>query len=307
MKSHIVENCNKGNIKLTKYILDTYPNLSRNILYKALRNKDIKINNIRISKDTIIHNNDNIVIYIDDKFLYNLPEKINYLYNDENIVIAYKPQGILSNNEDSIILEPTFEDLVKKDFKDAKLCHRLDRNTAGLLIFSLNEPTFNEIKNGFQKNYISKEYIAYVSNSTFTNTHEILEKYIFKDSKNGFVKIYDNKIKGSQKIITEYTVLETNKKYDYAILSVKIPTGKTHQIRAQLKNINHPLIGDSKYGNNLINKKFNIYKQLLFAYKYTFLFNKDSFLFYLNYKKFELPKSLYIKNIGEIYEIKENR
>ena len=129
-----------------------------------------------------------------------------------------------------------------------------------------------------------------------------MEKYILKDSKTGYSKIYDNNVKNSQKIITEYNVIYTNKKLDYAILNVKIPTGKTHQIRAQLSAISHPIIGDSKYGNNAINKKFNTYKQLLYAYKYTFSFNKDSLFYYLNSKTIKLDKSIYLINIGDSNE-----
>lgn len=307
MKSLIVENCKKNSLKLSTYLFSQFPNLSKNVLYKALRNKDIKLNQQRITKDTFLHENDHIILYIDDTLLYHLPTQIDYLYQDSNLVIAYKPQGMLSNHEGKEMDEPTFEDLVKKDFKQAKICHRLDRNTAGILIFSLNLSAWNEIKKGFQNGSIKKEYIAYTSNATFACSHEILERYLVKDAKTGFSKIYLNPVKHSQKIITEYTVLETNKKENYAILKVQIPTGKTHQIRAQLKEIGHPIIGDSKYGDNSINKKFRQYKQLLFAYQYTFFFKADSFLAYLNRKKFELPEHLYRKKIGETYEIKKNK
>lgn len=302
MRKIFVENCKRENINIVNYISSSFPSLSKNIIFKALRNKDIKVNGKRISSNIVIQNGDSIDIYIDDIYLFNLPKKVNYIYEDENIVIAFKPQGILSNNETDIQTEPTFEDLVKKDFKTARLCHRLDRNTSGLLIFSLNDMAYENMLNGFKDGSISKEYIAYVSNYKFNKTHEILEKYILKDSKTGFAKVYDNNVKSSQKIITEYTVIYADKKLDYAILKIKIPTGKTHQIRAQLKEISHPIIGDSKYGNNIINKKFNTYKQLLYAYKYTFSFRENNYFYYLNSRIIELDKNLYIKNIGDINE-----
>jgi len=151
----------------------------------------------------------------------------------------------------------------------------------------------------FKKDYIKKEYIAYVSNSKFDKNSETLEKYILKDSKTGYSIVYDNQVKDSQKIITKYTVIEKNNKFDYAILSILIPTGKTHQIRAQMKQINHPLIGDPKYGRNEVNKKFKIYKQMLFAYKYTFNFPTNSSLEYLNNLTFKLDNSIYTKKLGE--------
>lgn len=299
MKSIIVKNCNKKKESITNYILNTFPSLSKNLFFKALRNKDIKLNGKRISNNIDIFNGDVIDIFIDDIYLYNLPKQIEYIYTDENILIAFKPQGILSNNEGKKIDEPTFENLVKKDYPNSRICHRLDRNTSGMIIFSLNEKAHNEILDAFKNNNITKEYITYVLNYSFDKKTDILTNYILIDKKTGYSKVYTNKVKGSLKIITEYTVLERNLKKNYAILNVKIPTGKTHQIRSQLKAINHPIIGDPKYGDNSINKKWGIYRQLLCAYKYTFSFNKNSYFSYLDNRVFKLDESLYIKNIGD--------
>lgn len=96
MKSIIVENCKSKNTNIVNYILSIFPSLSKNIIFKALRNKDIRVNNKKISSNIVIQNGDNIDIYIDDVYIYNLPKKINYIYIDDNIVIAFKPQGILS-------------------------------------------------------------------------------------------------------------------------------------------------------------------------------------------------------------------
>lgn len=299
MRKLIVENCK--NMSITKYILCKFPSLSKNVLYRALRNRDIKVNEKRISSDVVIFPNDNIVIYIDDIFLFNLPKKIDYIYKDENILIAYKPQGLLSNNEDKSknLLEPTFEDLVKKDYNDAIICHRLDRNTSGLLIFALNTSSYNEIIKAFNNNYIHKKYIAYVYNSNFDKNVDSIQMYLKKDSNSSFVKIYPEMVNGSQKIITNYEVKYTNFLKNYSILEIEIPTGKTHQIRAQFAYINHPIIGDSKYGKNEINKIFKIKKQLLFAYKYSFSFKENSILSYLNNKVIELDESYYTNKIGD--------
>ncbi len=303
MREIKVLNCN-NKCYISNYILNTFPSLSKNTLYKALRNKDIRINGKRISSDTYIKNEDVIQIYITDNYLFGLPNELNYIYTDSNILAVYKPQGILSNNEyfdeedkNDSIHEPTLEDLVKKDYPSAKICHRLDRNTSGIVIFSLNDIAYNELLFGFRVGAINKNYIAYVSNSNFKLKHEILEKYIKKDSKNGFSKIYDTMVKDSQKIITEYQVEYINIENDFAILDILIHTGKTHQIRAQLKEISHPIIGDPKYGKNDINKKFKIYKQLLFAYKYSFNFKEKSPLYYLNNIVLKLDDTYYKNKI----------
>lgn len=283
-------------ISVSKYIQSIFKNVPYSAICKALRNKDIRVNNVKISNDTLIQNNDSLEIYITDNILFNLPKEIKYYYEDENIIIAFKPQGILSNNEDmnSSLSEPTLEDLIIKDKcnHDIRICHRLDRNTAGLIIFTKNEDAYTEILNGFKEGKIHKEYITYVTNSNFSKPHNILEAYLTKDAKTGYSKISQIETKNSEKIITEYTVLEKNTKLDYAKLKVILHTGKTHQIRAHLASVNHPVIGDSKYGKNDINKKFKKNRQMLFAYKYSFSFDNKSILNYLNKFVVELEKEI---------------
>lgn len=300
MRTIIVKNINKKTY-LSNYIFKTFPNLSKGKFFKSLRNKDIKINEKRVNKDIILNDKDEIKLYISDNILFNLPQKLAYIYDDQNIAIIFKPQGILSNDETKNSDEPTLESLVKKENPNYIICHRLDRNTAGLVIFAKNDIAYASILSGFKNNSIIKEYIAYVSGSNFKNKEETLNQYISLNKKDGISKIYEkNNEKNSLKsITTSYEVIYTNTKRDYSILKVFIHNGKTHQIRAVLSNIFHPIIGDSKYGKNEINKKFNKYRQLLFAVKYKFNFDSSSKLSYLNNKDIILDKSYYSNYIGD--------
>ena len=162
MKSFTVNNL-KENILLSKYVLNKYQNLSRNVFFKALRNKDIKVNNKRVSCDLNLNNLDRVEIYISDELIYNLPKKIDVIYEDENILIVFKPQGILSNEEDkskeSLDYEPTLEDLVQKQFGKFYICHRLDRNTAGLVIFSKNLMVYDLMSDAFKNSKVNKNYM----------------------------------------------------------------------------------------------------------------------------------------------------
>ncbi len=311
MREIFVENC-KNNSSLIKYITQIFSNMKYSVLNKALRNKDIRVNDIKVNKDCKIKNGDKITLYIEDNMLFNHPKELEYIYIDENILAVYKTQGILSNIEsyeqEAPIdqkyikyggVEPTLESIVKEKYSNAIICHRLDRNTAGIVLFALNEKSYAELLKGFKNNCIKKEYIAYVMGANFEKKSQVLINYILKDKKTGYSKVYENMVKNSQKIITEYNVIKCDIKNDYAIVNISIPTGKTHQIRSQMKAINHNIIGDSKYGKNEINKKFRVNKQLLFAYKYTFKFDSKSFLHYLNSVNIELDEKIYMKKIGE--------
>ena len=290
MKEIRVNNLKKEE-KIIYIIKDRFPNLSSSTLYKALRNKDIKVNEKRINNpEYLVKSNDLIQIYINDSLLFGLPKEVNIQYEDDNILVAYKPQGILSNNEDNEQTEPTFEDFVKSV---KEICHRLDRNTSGLIIFSKNNTSYSNLLEAFKEGYITKEYIAYVSGTSFDNTTYHYENYILKDNKLGISRIYNKNLPNSQKIVTDIFVEKVYKQKDYSILRVIIHTGKTHQIRALLSSISHPIIGDPKYGKNEINKKFKKYKQLLYAVKYSFKFPKNSKLYYLNNISINLDTNIY--------------
>ena len=284
MKKLIVKIENNKNMLLSKYVCNQFKNMLYSSFCKALRNKDIRINDVKVNKDCLIKNEDNITIYIKDEILFGYNENIDIIYEDDNILAVYKPKGIISNKQEKTINlnEITFEDIVKKYNNNIKICHRLDRNTDGIILFSKTDTAYNELLNGFKNGYIDKNYIAYVHNYKFKSKHSKEEAYIFTDKKEGFSYISSIAKKGYEKIITEYTVVYEDKIKDYAKLSIKLHTGKTHQIRAHLKALNHPVIGDSKYGINEINKKFKKNKQCLTAFKYKFNYNENSKLKYLN-------------------------
>jgi 23S rRNA pseudouridine955/2504/2580 synthase len=285
----IVVNEKNNNKKLSNFILDSFPNLSRNTLFKALRKKDIRINNIKTSNDEIIHYNDEITLYITDEFLYGSSINIDIIYEDENILVVNKPAGI--SVTDNNLNVPTLSTLLKNKFgNNINPCHRIDHNTKGLVLFAKNDEVLNILLEKFKNQEIEKHYLAKTYGIPQKN-HDILEAYLFKDSKKSFVYISDIPKKDYQKIITEYTVLEKNTSNNTAKLDITLHTGKTHQIRAHLSHINCPILGDGKYGINEINKKFGLKTQELYSYSLTFKFKSDSgILNYLKDKTIKNPK-----------------
>ena len=268
------------NKKLTKFILDSFPNLSPNMLYKALRQKDIKIDGNRINKDCIIYEGNELQIYIADNLLY--PDvTLNIVFEDENILIIHKPANLEVTGNDSLT------SIVHSKYSNSTFlpmpCHRLDRNTTGLVLFAKNNTALNILFDKFKKHEIEKKYLALVYGIPKTKQAR-LEAYLFKDNKKSTVYISDFFKTGYSKIITSYKVIKEYKN-NSALLEVKIETGKTHQIRAHLAHIGYPIIGDGKYGINSVNKEFGFKYQQLTACELSFNFKTDSgILNYLNGK-----------------------
>jgi len=259
MKNFVIEK-KYDNKKLVTSLLDMYPNLKNSTINKALRKKDILVNNKRISENIMLHENDNITIYITDDNLYGVIDKI---YEDGNILVVNKPIGIE---------EETLTELL-----NAYPCHRLDRNTTGLVLYAKNEKTLNILLDKFKNHEIQKYYVAIVD-GLFKQKQSTLNAHLFKDNKKSLVYISETSKKGYVPITTSYKVLNENKNENMSLLEITLETGRTHQIRAHMAHIGHPIIGDSKYGK----KRTGFKSQLLMAYKLCF----DDKVIEIDYSKF---------------------
>lgn len=235
----IVEKYN--NKKIVNVLLDSFNGLSSSFIYKTLRKKDIKVNGTRIKDNISVYSGDIVEVYIDDKYLYK-QINIDTIYEDENIIVINKPKGIevinSTNNCLAYLLQNTYNNL---EHGFPYPCHRLDRNTTGLVLFAKNKEALDILNNKFNNGEINKYYKCTVI-GILDKKNNTLKDYLFKDNKKSMVYISDTKKTGYRKIITSYKVLNEDKKNNLSTLEVELHTGRTHQIRAHLAYIGHPIL-----------------------------------------------------------------
>lgn len=262
----------KNNIKLSTFLLKEYDgDLSYSTFCKLLRKKDILVDGVRVTADIKLVIGQKVVVYYDGKKTQNT---FNVIFKDDNVLVVYKPKGITSER---------FYDKLSAEYNGLYFCHRLDRNTDGIMIFALTNKAYEHILYGFKHHQFDKSYRAHVYGVVLSDS-KILEGYLFKDSKLSFVTISDTPIKGGVKIKTGYKVI---KRYENStLLDVQLYTGKTHQIRAHLAHIGHFILGDGKYGKESINKALGVNDLQLTSFSLKLHFCQDSPLFYLDGRQF---------------------
>lgn len=309
-------NKNDAGQRLDKFISKSVSGLPKSLMYKFIRTKRIKVNGGRAHENDILSAGDVVEMYIPDEFfadssdvtpdysrVKNVPDII---YEDENILLCNKKPGVLvhtgdegdknradANERETLIYALTAYLVNKGEYNpDAEasfapaLCNRIDRNTGGIVILAKNAATLRSVNEAIRENRVHKTYLCAVHGKL--DGQKTLRAYHRKDYKTNTVSITASEKPGSREIITKYKALAYNQTHDLTLLEISLITGRTHQIRAHMEFIGHPLLGEGKYGVNREDKRLGYSSQALYSYAVEFEFTEPE-LSYLNGKVYKVP------------------
>ena len=260
--------------------------------YKMLRKKNITLNGKKADGTEKLKSGDEIRLFLSDETYEKFAgkarpkekfptAKLNIVYEDSNVIFINKPAGMLSQksvSSDVSLNEYLLGYLEKRGrwkqeesraFRPS-VCNRLDRNTSGMVICGKSMAGLQQMSALLKDRSLHKYYLCLVKGIMTESQH--LEGYLLKNESTNQVQIFKEEAEGASHIITEYEPLYTEG--EVTLLKVTLVTGKSHQIRAHLSSIGHPIIGDPKYGDRKMNAFFRethgVQNQMLHAWKLSF-------------------------------------
>lgn len=308
MKEFLISTNDAGQ-RFDKFITKAMPSLPKALMYKFIRTKHIKLNGKRAEINVKLNVGDVITAYISDEFFapvtpkydfLSASDKINIVYEDENILLADKPQGLLSHPDENeyndtlitriqkyLYLKGEYKPDEENSFKPS-LANRIDRNTGGIVIAAKNAESLRILCDKIKSREIDKRYLTIV-HGVPKEKEALLQGFLQKNEEKNKVFLQNKKTDENLSVKTYYKTIKS--KNNLSLLEIELLTGRTHQIRAHLSSIGHPLLGDGKYGKLKEDKKLGFNKQALYSYKLTFTFESDAgILNYLNNKTFTVKK-----------------
>ena len=307
----ITVNENDAGQRLDKFLSKAVKGLPMSLMYKYIRTKKIKVNRARTEQRYMLVEGDEIQLFIREEFfespekdtgaLSRIVPKLCIVYEDENIILLNKRPGVLVHEDadakDNTLVMHLQAYLAQKGEYDPEdeqsfapaMCNRIDRNTGGIVIAAKNAAALREMNEHIREDRIGKYYLC-AAHGVPAKKVQTLHGYLRKNAADNMVEVRDRAFPGAKEIITEYRVI--GEKGGNSLLEVHLVTGRTHQIRAHLAHIGHPLIGDGKYGINKKDREKGYKYQALYAYRLRFdLAGSGQTLAYLDGKEFCLPES----------------
>lgn len=277
---------------LSQFLMQTAADVPLWAIREAIRKRDVRIDGVRTGSDVRVHTGQEIRAFWPKAVLASADQEKTLpapeiVYEDERVLLINKPQGLQSQNEDNPLQGDTALTRVRAYLKAGEdapvhLCHRLDVQTGGLLLFAKDDEAFESAKQAFASRSLQKFYTCRVKGCP-AKRQAVMRAWLRKDAQIARVSVTDYPARGAWEIVTGYRVLEAG---ENALLEVELMTGRTHQIRAHLAHIGHPILGDDKYGDRMLNRRLGVKRQQLWATR--MVFQADGALSYLNGRIFSI-------------------
>ena len=305
-------NKNDAGQRLDKFLSKAVKGLPMSLMYKYIRTKKIKVNRARAEQNQMLKEGDEVQLFIKDEFfdtpskdagaLTAIRPKLDIVYEDDNILLLNKRPGVLVHDdaeggENTLIMHVQAYLVGKGEYDPADeqsfapaLCNRIDRNTGGMVIAAKNAEALRVMNRLIREDELSKCYLC-LAHGHMEMPRATLHGWLRKDSADNTVTVADAEFPGSKEIITRFRVVDEGEQdgEPVSLLEVELVTGRTHQIRAHLAHIGHPLVGDGKYGVNRDDKRSGYKYQALYAYRLRFNVKGDGeCLDYLRGKEFRI-------------------
>ena len=301
---------NDAGQRLDRFVGKAVPLLPESLLQKYIRLKRIKRNGKGAKRDVRLVEGDVLQLYINDEFFEKPTEhnawlkiatpRLDIVYEDENILLADKKPGVLCHSAgewswDTLIsniqayLRQTGEwDPKAENAFTPALCNRIDRNTGGIVVAAKNAEALRILNDKIRDREIAKYYLC-IALGRVEPPKGRIECFLRKDEKSNTVRVYHRPVPDGRSAITLYQTLQT--RGELSLLEVELLTGRTHQIRASMADLGHPLLGDGKYGIGSVNRKYGETHQALYSYRLCFDFPTDAgILEYLRGREFQVDE-----------------
>nr|WP_326183957.1 RluA family pseudouridine synthase [uncultured Oscillibacter sp.] len=291
---------NDAGQRLDRFVSKNLPLLPPALLQKYIRIKRIKVNGKGARRDDRLNAGDVLQLYINDEFFDKPNEEnlfltvfrpqLNIVYEDENLLLVDKRPGLVVHADETEKVNTLINHIQaylyqKKEWNPRwenafapALCNRIDRNTGGIVIAAKNAETLRIINEKIRDHELEKSYLC-VAVGRPRPAEGRIEGFLLKDEAKKLVSFYYRPVPGGKTAVTLYKTLET--RGELSLVECRLLTGRTHQIRVSMAEIGCPLLGDGKYGNGAVNKRYHETRQALYSYKLHFDLPTDAGL--LNY------------------------
>lgn len=235
-------------LPLEKYILRAWPMVPRHAVRELLKRRDVKRGGARLGGGDAVRPGDELILYLPEKYH---PAPARLVYDDAKLLAAVKPQGLPVDADQDGVGADTLLTRLERVHPEARLCHRLDAATGGLVLAAADEEVYAQALQTFKEHALSKRYLAWTAGG-FERTEGTLRAWLVKDARRAQVRVVHRDVPGAKRIETKYRVV--GECGGLARVALEPVTGRTHQLRAHMADFGHPILGDDKYGDRALNR-----------------------------------------------------